>query len=184
MWRAAQRLESQQPRQAIILHFGDHDPSGMQMTEDIAKRLDMFESSVEVHRIALTMEQVNQFNAPPNPAKMTDPRAEEYIAQYGESSWELDALEPVELARLVREHVLKYRDEERWAKSLARETTNAARLQRIPDNWESIEDHLDFGDSRREMRENLRSFIATIAPGQRRSAFAKRVLDYLKEYPE
>lgn len=37
-----------------------------------------------------------------NPAKRTDPRAREFIRRYGESSWEVDALPPEVLDRLIR----------------------------------------------------------------------------------
>lgn len=40
----------------VVLHFGDHDPSGIDMTRDNADRLAMFTSfGVEVRRLALTM---------------------------------------------------------------------------------------------------------------------------------
>ena len=44
----------------IVLHFGDHDPSGLDMTRDNQERLRMFLDSdqVEVRRLALTYDQV------------------------------------------------------------------------------------------------------------------------------
>lgn len=85
-----------------IIYLGDHDPSGLDMTRDVKDRLDLFsEYGVFVHRIALNMNQVEEFNPPENPAKLTDSRANEYIRKYGNSSWELDALEPRVLVRLV-----------------------------------------------------------------------------------
>jgi hypothetical protein len=59
------------------------------------------EGDLKVCRLALNMDQIERYNPPPNPAKLTDSRANGYIARYGSSSWELDALEPTVLARLV-----------------------------------------------------------------------------------
>lgn len=102
MYEAYQRLNDGD----IILYFGDHDPSGMDMIRDIKERLNEFGLKINVIPIALTMNQIRQFNPPPNPAKITDPRAKWYIEKYGKTSWELDALPPRELIRLAEEAVL------------------------------------------------------------------------------
>jgi hypothetical protein len=89
----------------VILYFGDHDPSGMDMIRDVRERLTEFGIDVDVQPIALTMEQIREFNPPPNPAKITDPRAKWYIEKYGITSWELDSLPPKELIRLAENAV-------------------------------------------------------------------------------
>ena len=110
MWMAAQRFRRQDFReQRIIIHLGDHDPSGIDMTRDIQERLDMFGADVYVKRVALTMEQIDFYSPPPNPAKITDSRCDKYIAQYGHESWELDALEPKVITDLIKEQVTMYR---------------------------------------------------------------------------
>jgi hypothetical protein len=87
---------------AAVLYLGDLDPSGEDMVRDIQDRLDMFaEVSVDVEKIALTIEQVQQFNPPPNPTKLTDSRAAGFIERYGDNSWEVDALPPRELRRII-----------------------------------------------------------------------------------
>lgn len=88
---------------SYVFYLGDHDPSGEDMVRDISTRLDEFGCwFLKVQKVALTMAQVKQYNPPPNPAKITDPRAGAYIAKYGEHSWEVDALPPDVLARLIR----------------------------------------------------------------------------------
>ena len=92
---AGKRLEGEAcSRPVTIFHLGDHDPSGIDMTRDNDDRLAMFSGgdNVEVERIALNMDQVEQYHPPPNPAKTTDSRYGAYIERYGEESWELDAL--------------------------------------------------------------------------------------------
>lgn len=101
-----------------ILHLGDHDPSGIDMTRDLRERIELFvgtdEALVNVQRIALTIEQVREFNPPPNPAKTTDSRFASYIKAYGKSSWELDALPPATLAELLGDHIRINRDTDLW----------------------------------------------------------------------
>lgn len=88
---------------ALLLYLGDHDPSGEDMVRDIEKRLTLFGvEDLEVKKVALTMEQIKQHKPPPNPAKSTDPRFKGYQELHGDESWELDALEPSLLQRLVQ----------------------------------------------------------------------------------
>jgi hypothetical protein len=124
MWSAAQRLlkyrkNGQEP---VILHFGDHDPSGIDMSRDIKDRLSMFcGKPIQLIRLALNMDQVERFNPPPNPAKITDSRAVGYIKRFGRVSWELDALSPQVLGDTVRANVLAHRDEDLWSQWKAAE---------------------------------------------------------------
>jgi hypothetical protein len=113
---------SDQGKTNYILYFGDHDPSGIDMTRDVLDRICLFaRGHVHVQRIALNMDQVEQYGPPENPAKTTDSRYEAYIRKYGESSWELDALEPTVLAALVREEVILLRDEDLWDAAVEKE---------------------------------------------------------------
>ena len=85
-----------------ILYLGDHDPSGLDMIRDIGERLEEFSNDdVQVKPIALTKKQIDKYNPPPNPAKEADPRADWYIQNYGSTSWEVDALSPKVLTRLI-----------------------------------------------------------------------------------
>jgi len=86
MWTAAMRMirAERAGQQPIIIHLGDHDPSGIDMTRDIQDRMSMFLAyGVEVDRIALTYDQVEEKGCPPNPAKISDSRAVGYINKYG-----------------------------------------------------------------------------------------------------
>jgi hypothetical protein len=151
VWGAAQRLASkadeevdERRRDIVILHFGDHDPSGIDMTRDIRDRLELFGADgVDVRRLALNMKQVKQYNPPPNPAKETDSRFAGYRAKFGGQSWELDALEPTVLAALVRREISDLIDQEKWDEEVARETVARAQLQAISDNYEKITTSLE-----------------------------------------
>jgi hypothetical protein len=56
---------------------------------------------IDVRKLALTMEQVREYDPPPNPAKMTDSRAAKYVEEHGADSWEVDALNPTILAEII-----------------------------------------------------------------------------------
>lgn len=103
-------------QQSLILHLGDHDPSGIDMTRDLTDRLETFGGygTFELRRLALNMEQVEEQNPPENPAKSSDARFEAYASQFGDSSWELDALEPQYLSELVRHNIEGEIDREEW----------------------------------------------------------------------
>jgi hypothetical protein len=89
-------------RTPTLFYLGDHDPSGEDMVRDIRDRLAMFGINVRVEKVALTTAQVRQFNPPENPVKFSDSRAEAYVAKHGKHCWEVDALPPDELARIIR----------------------------------------------------------------------------------
>lgn len=140
MWASAQRLirYNNNGQQPVIIHMGDHDPSGIDMTRDIIDRQDLFLGHVKVIRVALNMDQVEEYSPPPNPAKLTDTRASGYVSKYGNESWELDALEPRVLRKLIEDTVLDYRDDEIYQSTLKKEEQYKATLDRIEQNWESL----------------------------------------------
>jgi hypothetical protein len=124
MWRTAQRLATtiRGGQMPYLIHLGDHDPSGIDMSRDIADRIDTFlqvngwrrGSDWNILRIALNMDQVRKHKPPPNPAKLSDSRAQAYIPTYGTDSWELDALDPATLATLIEEKISDLRDDYLW----------------------------------------------------------------------
>lgn len=140
MYDLAVRLQEQiiKGKKIIILYFGDHDPSGLDMIRDIRDRLTEFlkggctsyelynnfsgdfsqtitdNFNLQIVPVALTAEQISQYNPPPNPAKITDPRAKWYIKEFGKTSWELDAIDAIELRRIAEESVLKYIDIDKY----------------------------------------------------------------------
>lgn len=112
----------QQGQRPVILHLGDHDPSGIDMSRDLSERFAMFingEAGHELYednfkRLALNMPQVQELRPPPNPAKITDSRYESYIRRFGHQSWELDALPPDYLDRLVRREITRHIAKTTW----------------------------------------------------------------------
>lgn len=146
VWGAAMRLnrKARNGRQPVIIHLGDHDPSGIDMTRDITERVRMFASAEYseppefdpewkpcrpiIKRIALNMDQVEEYQPPPNPAKITDSRAAAYIDEHGNQSWELDALNPKTLIRLIDDAIDQFRDARKFAKRRKAMETNKKRI--------------------------------------------------------
>jgi hypothetical protein len=160
VWGAAQRLRKHidNGQKVTIIHLGDHDPSGIDMTRDIEARLSMYLAidldyerpgfpadeyvgyveELTVDRVALNMDQIRRYNPPPNPAKLSDARGRGYVRKYGVSSWELDALDVRTLVALVQSGVVKYRDDEKWEAALAQEHDDGAVLRATHERWDEV----------------------------------------------
>jgi len=148
MWRASLRFADYARRNQtpIVIHLGDHDPSGIDMTRDIQERLAMFGVPMEVNRIALNMDQIEEYSPPPNPAKLSDSRAEGYIAEFGSDSWELDALEPATLKSLIQDTILSYCDKALFDNATERQESNRQSLLAVSDNWADVSE--EYGEER------------------------------------
>ena len=147
-WRAGRRLKERihAGKRCVVIHLGDHDPSGIDMTRDNRERLELFTempADVEVHRIALNMDQVDQYSPPPNPTKITDSRAKSYISEYGRTSWELDALEPAVLEELIKNEVEQYIDSNVWDEIKDQERETRDTLRAVYDNWSAVKHLLE-----------------------------------------
>lgn len=167
LWEAGQRLLGyiRSDQRVIILHFGDHDPSGLDMTRDIKKRLEDFlayhiaddqgydpedkeqreygmdyvRDRLEVRRVALTRSQIEQFNPPPDPIKQTDARWKRYVQQTGfNQSWELDALDPNTLVGLVTDSLDGIRDTKCWKAVIKKERSERKQLSVVADQWDRV----------------------------------------------
>lgn len=145
MWRAARRLSYYESigQETVILHLGDHDPSGIDMSRDIVDRLEMFGAYPEFKRLALNMNQVEEFSPPPNPAKLSDSRAKGYITKFGKSSWELDALKPETLDTLINKNVKQYTDADLLAKTENQERADITQMESVVERWDEIVELID-----------------------------------------
>lgn len=138
MYEIGKRLEIKHDlgKYIVVLYLGDHDPSGIDMTRDVKDRLDMYSHlNIEVERLALNWNQIEEWQPPENPAKETDARFASYLSQYGPSSWELDAVEPAQLAALVRDAVLSRRDEDAWTQATNKEQAMRNELLAFSNNY-------------------------------------------------
>jgi len=109
-------------KKIVVLDFRDHDPSGIQMTQDLENRFIRYcDRTVQVKWVALTIEQVKRYNLIPNPTKLADLRTAAYVEQYGNEWWELDAIEPTELQKMVVSAIRTHVNMDAWKEALAQE---------------------------------------------------------------
>jgi hypothetical protein len=154
------REKADEGKTCYLLHLGDHDPSGLDMTRENRESVNTFgnpsiteiaerdgydddavaeenrdfefdPSLVTVKRLALNMDQVRRYNPPPNPAKEADARFEGYVKQHGKLSWELDALDPPVIDKLIRDAITDLMDEDAFKDSLEREAGNRDKLMTV-----------------------------------------------------
>jgi hypothetical protein len=146
MFDSYQRFKTahEQGQAVKILYLGDYDPSGMDMIRDIRERTlefimgdadsniyDEDDFKFSVTPIALTREQINRYNPPPNPAKRTDPRAKDFIKKHGTTSWEVDALRPEVLNQLLKDAILDNINESMYKKIVSRENADKKKLESL-----------------------------------------------------
>ncbi len=94
----------------IMLYFGDFDPSGVAMLEDIQNRCETrfdLHGMVEHKRIALNIEDIQRYNLPYSidAIKKSDTRYKQFCSRYGDIAVELDALHPAELEKIARKAI-------------------------------------------------------------------------------
>lgn len=142
-------------RTVVVLHFGDHDPSGIDMSRDLQERLELFcrgRINIDFRRMALNMDQIEELNPPPNPARQTDSRYEAYRELYGDESWEIDSLTPEYLRELIRKEVEPLIDWDQWHATERRIERRRAVLQQMVDDYDS-EDGTEFDPPEEEAEE-------------------------------
>jgi hypothetical protein len=91
-----------------IYYFGDWDPSGRDITRATEAGLREFAPKAEIHfeRVAVTEQQIEEFNLPMRPTKETDSRAKGHIG----GSVEVDAIPIGELRTLAENCIIDHID--------------------------------------------------------------------------
>ena len=135
MHQSALRIQENYDQRCVVLYLGDHDPSGVDMVRDIEDRLETFGCDIEIKKIALTMEQIEQYQLPPNPAKMSDPRSDKYVKKHGNQSWELDALTPETLNELLVTNIEELLDMDEYHAVMEREEEEKMKLVQLTEDF-------------------------------------------------
>jgi hypothetical protein len=109
LYNAAKAIKATN-KPTYIYHFGDLDPSGVDAARDIEAKLRRYAPGAEIHfeRPAVTREQVEQWNLPTRPTKMTDTRAKKFVG----TSVELDAIPAAKLRELARDCIERHVDKQ------------------------------------------------------------------------
>ncbi len=130
MYEARNRItENADGRDTTILYLGDFDPSGEDMVRDIRDRLDVFQTAdVEVIKLALNPDQIKKWKLPPNPAKLSDSRSGRFIDRHGSKSYEVDAIPPKDLQKMIRSAITRRMDMKKYARVLVKENKLTEKL--------------------------------------------------------
>jgi hypothetical protein len=127
------------PRPAVLLVVGDFDCSGEDIERDWVARTGCWSHT---ERVLLTYEQVRAYELPATEGKRGDPRWPAFARRYGFDprrpvQWEVEALEPAELRRLVLAAVDPYIDRDVLAEQIAREEEQRRALAAFLDGWDA-----------------------------------------------
>jgi len=116
-------------RPAVLIYAGDFDPSGLDIERDFLQRTPYFDYSI---RVALSWQQVLQYDLPPQPGKHTDPRAASFSRRHGKLvQVELDALPPDILRQLYQAAFFDWWDNAAYESVLAQEKVDRQLLARL-----------------------------------------------------
>lgn len=130
LYRAAERLKNID-KPITILYFGDLDPRGKDIQRYLTETLRDFDVEAHVERVALTRQQVEAYRLPPAPTKKTDTMARQWVANFGDAVWELDALEPKLLMELAEQAILRYFDKNLFEKRNKLQKQNQEKINEI-----------------------------------------------------
>ncbi|CAN5898838.1 hypothetical protein BH23PLA1_BH23PLA1_27090 [soil metagenome] len=124
---AAEAIQDQD-KPTFLYYFGDHDPSGLAITEKVEQDIRGFapDADLTIERIAVTPEQIEEMGLPTRPTKATDSRSRGFFG----GSVEVDAIPPDTLRRLVENSITRHIDPDAYqrlkvAEQAERETLRA-----------------------------------------------------------
>ena len=95
-------------RATYLYYFGDHDPSGVDITRVVEREIQGFAPDTEIrfHRVAVIPQQIKDWDLPTRPTKQTDSRSKRFSGE----SVEVDAIPPKILRELVRQAIVRHLD--------------------------------------------------------------------------
>ena len=117
-------------RPAVLLYAGDFDPSGEDIDRNFVTQTGCW---TDVRRVALTADQVEEYNLPPQPGKASDSRAGAFVRRHGQLiQVELDALPPDTLRALYADALADFWDDDTYQRALSREEADRRTLGARP----------------------------------------------------
>lgn len=98
-------------RTTYLYQLGDHDPSGVDGWRDFTRKVLEFAKgcAVEFERLAVTPEQIIEYDLPTRPTKRSDTRAAGFVGE----SVEVDAIPAPTLRQIVRDAIERHIDPDR-----------------------------------------------------------------------
>ena len=90
-----------------ILYFGDRDPSGVLVDQNIGRAMrETFGVEVNLRRVAVTEAQISGYNLPTRPTKAKSSHMKSFVGE----SVEIDAMHPADIKNLVQEALEDFMD--------------------------------------------------------------------------
>ena len=125
----------------FLYYFGDHDPSGVDITRAVEDGIREFapDADITFHRVAVTIDQIEEWDLPTRHTKKTDSRSKNFEGE----SVEVDAIEPQQLRDLVGECIEEHVDRRAFAVTKEMEKSEKALLLKLMGTLEQESD----GDS-------------------------------------
>jgi hypothetical protein len=120
----------------VIYYLGDYDPSGQDIPRVIEDRLRGFGVDLEFNLLAVTPQQIREWNLPTRPTKRTDTRSR----GFGPVSVELDAIPAPTLRDLVEDAIRTHVDEHELQVLLTAEAEERRLLGKIARKDWDVED--------------------------------------------
>jgi hypothetical protein len=121
---------------AYIYYFGDLDPSGWHISQNLEEKLLGFGADIQFNRVTVNPEQVSTWNLPTRPTKKTDTRKKQFVSEVGDiGSIEIDAIHPDKLRELVRSCIEKHIDEDQLEFLVKEEAAAKETLNEISKAW-------------------------------------------------
>jgi hypothetical protein len=144
LFQEALRREEKYGQYTVLLHLGDHDPSGVSVYESMAEDLEAFceyvYGLIEVRRVALTPEQIRTrgIATTPDEIKPSDSRSRAFIARGLEPAAQLEAIPPDTLTAIVRQAVESALDLDMLRASQAQERLERGQVQEMLDEVNEV----------------------------------------------
>ncbi len=146
----AERFERSGRDKLVLLFVADFDPEGESIPESFARSMrdDFGIDAIHAIKLALTAQQVAEFDLPPMmQAKATSSRYKKFADRHGDDVFELEALPPDELQRLIRESIESVIDRDAYREEIAAEAHDAAFLEGVRRTVHDALGKLDLGNT-------------------------------------
>lgn len=128
-----QRYQQSGKNRLILLMVSDFDPDGEEIAQSFARSLRDEFNIEDIHpiKVAITAEQVEQFDLVPNPtmkAKKGSPQYGKFVDKYGEDVFEVEALQPEQLEEVLTDAIDSVIDTDLFNRELAQEKEDASKI--------------------------------------------------------
>jgi len=130
--RFAEKIE--EGKDCYLYYFGDFDPSGLSIYHSLRERIASHGDEgqyINFERIALTPEQIEEYDLPSDPGKQADPNYKRFVAEYGDNVVELDSLPPDALREVVMNCIASHIDPQILEQVREIETEEQTKLQEL-----------------------------------------------------